>query len=317
MPEEVAIIGAGVAGLTCGVQFAERGRPTRILAEEIGTRITSAAAGAIWFPYDAEPAEAVIAWSLETYEVLRGLCDVPGSGVSMIELRSFARAGELEIPDWAESLGAARLPRALVPGCFMSGYTLEVPLTDTTLYLDYLTARFRQAGGEIESGIHFDALGEVPADFSLVVNCSGVGAGPLVPDLAVEPHRGQVVVVPPVAQSYAVVCDDPPLMYAIPRANDCVFGGTNEVSDQREPDAAETAAIVAECSRVLGIEPPTILRERVGLRPFRRGGICLRADRLGDGRRVIHNYGHGGSGFTLSWGCARAVLDLAGTLPLS
>ncbi len=312
MPEQVAIIGAGVAGLTCGVFFAERGQPTRILAEEMGPRITSAAAGAIWFPYDAEPAEAVIAWSLETFEVLRELCAVPGSGVSMLELRSFARAGELEIPPWATSLGACRLPRALVPACFMSGYTLDVPLTDTTLYLDYLAARFRQAGGEIESGIRFAALEEVSGDFSLVVNCTGIGAGPLVPDPELEPHRGQVVIVPKIAQSHAVVCDDPPLMYAIPRANDCVFGGTNEISIDRAPDPTATAAIVAECSRVLEMIPPTILGERVGLRPFRRSGICLRAEQLRDGRRVLHNYGHGGSGFTLSWGCARAVFDLSG-----
>ena len=109
----------------------------------------------------------------------------------------------------------------------------------------------------------------------------------------------------------AIVCDDPPLMYVIPRAGDCVFGGTNELSSDREPDPATTAAIVAECSRVLEIEPPTVLGERVGLRPFRRAGVCLRADRLRDGRRVIHNYGHGGSGFTLSWGCAEAVFDVA------
>ena len=300
--------------MTCGVVFAECGYCTSIFAEESGPRITSAAAGAIWFPYDAEPANAVIAWSLETFDILRELSDTPGSGVSMIELRSFARAGDLEIPPWAFSLGARRLAAALLPVCFTTGYTLLVPLMDTTIYLDYLAARFRRAGGEIQVGVHLDRLDEVNRDCSLLINCTGVGAKTLVPDPEVEPHRGQVAIVPRTPQSHAVVCDGPPLMYAIPRSNDCVFGGTNELSADPDPDPGTTARIIAECSRVLEIEPPKVLRECVGLRPFRRTGICLRADQLRGGRRVIHNYGHGGSGFTLSWGCAHAVLALAGTV---
>ena len=313
MCERVAIVGAGVSGLTCGVVFAERGHRTSIIAEESGPPITSAAAGAIWFPYDAEPADAVIAWSLETFNILRELSGTPSSGVSMLELRSFARAGELEIPPWAFSLGARRLAPALLPACFTSGYMLVVPLTDTTIYLDYLAARFRRAGGEIQVGVHLDRLDEVNRDCSLLINCTGIGAKTLVPDADVEPHRGQVAIVPKTPQGHAVVCDDPPLMYAIPRTNDCVFGGTNELSADLDPDPGTTARIMAECSRVLKIDPPKVLRECVGLRPFRRTGICLRADQLRDGRRVIHNYGHGGSGFTLSWGCAHAVLALAET----
>lgn len=229
----------------------------------------------------------------------------------MIEQRAFTRAGELEIPAWAISLGARRLPAAEIPRIFTSGYTLEVPLTDTTRYLPYLRTRLRNAGGEIEGGIHYENLEAAPAGFSLVVNCSGVGARTLRPDPEVEPHRGQVVLVAGIPQQHAVVCDELPLMYAIPRAGDCVFGGSNDLSADRIPDPATSARIVAECSRALEMAPPPILRERVGLRPFRRSGVCLRADRLRDGRRVIHNYGHGGSGFTLSWGCARAVLALA------
>ena len=139
--ESVAIIGAGVSGLTSGVLLAEAGYRARIFAEEIGPSTTSAAAAAVWFPYDAEPAEAVIAWSLETFTVLQGLCRDPASGVSMIDLRQFSRAGELEIPAWALSLGARRLPANSIPKSFTSGFALQVPLLNTTRYLDYLTER--------------------------------------------------------------------------------------------------------------------------------------------------------------------------------
>jgi D-amino-acid oxidase len=237
----------------------------------------------------------------------------------MIELRTFSRSGEIQIPEWAIALGASVIPTeveeslTVLPAAFKSGFSMNVPLTDTTIYLDYLTNRFLNAGGGINPNVRFETLEEVSREFDLVINCSGIGAKLLVPDAELEPHRGQVAIVSKIDLPCAVVCDDLPLMYAIPRANDCVFGGTNELSDNYEPDPAATSRIVAECSRVLDVPAPKILAERVGLRPFRKSGICLRADRLRDGRTVIHNYGHGGSGFTLSWGCAQQVFDFAQT----
>jgi D-amino-acid oxidase len=152
----------------------------------------------------------------------------------------------------------------------------------------------------------------VDTKFDLVINCAGIGAGELVQDADLEPHRGQVAFVPRIeGLSCAVVCDDAPLMYAIPRTNDCVFGGTNDLSSNLAVDPSTTDRIVAECSRVLKINKPNVLAERVGLRPFRRSGLRLERDRLHAGRTVIHNYGHGGAGFTLSWGCAREVLEAA------
>ena len=99
-------------------------------------------------------------------------------------------------------------------------------------------------------------------------------------------------------------------MYSIPRTNDCVFGGTNEISEDLVADSATTAAIMSECCAVLKVAPPRIIATRVGLRPYRKSGVRVEADRTADGRALIHNYGHGGAGFTLSWGCARSVLDL-------
>jgi glycine/D-amino acid oxidase-like deaminating enzyme len=61
----------------------------------------------------------------------------------------------------------------------------------------------------------------------------------------------------------------------------------------------------------LDLAPEREIGARVGLRPYRPGGFVLRADRLPGGKPLIHNYGHGGSGYTLSWGCAEQAADLA------
>jgi D-amino-acid oxidase len=314
MAERIAIIGAGVSGLTCGVLFAERGCRTAIFAKEVGQQTTSGAAAAVWFPYHVEPAERVIPLALETYQVLLDLARFPETGVSIIESRQFLRTGEIEIPNWAIPLGASVIPSEVEGSLksFKSGFSLRVPLMDTTIYLDYLANRFRKAGGEINANVRFEKLEDVDANFELVINCVGIGARELVQDVDLEPHRGQVAIMPRIeGLSCAIVCDDEPLMYAIPRANDCVFGGTNEVGDNLAADPATTVQIVAECCHVLNIDEPRVIAERVGLRPFRKSGVRLERDRLRDGRTVIHNYGHGGAGFTLSWGCAREVLDAA------
>jgi len=310
MAQTIAVVGAGVSGLTCAVLFAERGYRTTILAEEVGTSTTSAAAAAMWYPYDAGPSDKTIAWALETYRTLFGLARGARSGVSIIELRTFSRTGEIQIPEWALPLGARRLGSE-IPSAFVSGFALSVPLMDTTIYLDYLAQRFCKADGEIHPNKRFAKLEDVDRSFDLVVNCTGIGARTLAHDSELEPHRGQVAIVPKIDLPYAVVCDDSPLAYAIPRANDCVLGGTNDLSGDRTIDPAATARIVAECSRILERDKSDVLAERVGLRPFRRSGARVERAQLRDGRVVIHDYGHGGSGFTVSWGCAETVARIA------
>ncbi len=327
MRKRAAIIGAGVSGLTCGVVLAEHEWNVTIFADETGEQTTSAAAAAVWFPYDAEPADKIIPWSLITYERLRELARDSQSGVSMLELRQFTRAGEIAIPNWAKNLGAhsisvvpsenaspARTEGSLTtpgfPSTFTAGFALTVPLIDATIYLDYLAKRLRTAGGTIQSA-HISKVDEIPRDFDVIINCSGIGARDLVHDSDLEAHRGQVAIVPKIDLAQAIICNDAPLMYAIPRAHDCVFGGTNSICENREPSSADTTAIVSECSRVLGIDPPPVIAVKVGLRPFRNSGVRLELEKLGDGRSVIHNYGHGGAGFTLSWACAEEVRAIA------
>jgi D-amino-acid oxidase len=307
----VAIVGAGVSGLTSAILFAENGFETSVLAEQIGDETNSAAAAAIWYPYDVGPGAEVVRWALISYGRFLELARNPTSGVSLVELRVFSRLGAIAPPDWAQPFVTRALEAGEIPAAFVAGFSIHVPLIETTKYLAYLGKRLTDAGGTITGGKRFDRLEELEETFDLVVNCAGIGARDLVPDAAMEPHRGQVAIVAKFDLPYAVVCDDPPLMYAIPRSADCVFGGTNDISSDRQPDPAATARMVSECERVLGASNTSVLRERVGLRPCRKSGVRVAAETLRDGRPVIHNYGHGGAGFTLSWGCAQTILELA------
>ncbi len=58
------------------------------------------------------------------------------------------------------------------------------------------------------------------------------------------------------------------------------------------------------------LESAPVVRQFVGLRPLRAKGVRLEAEKASNGTIIIHNYGHGGSGITLSWGCAGEVADL-------
>ena len=268
---KIAIAGAGVAGLTCGVVLAERGHSVTIVASEIGP--ASRAAGAVWFPYDCEPAESVKAWALVTYERLCELALEADSGVSLIEFRCL----DVPVPEW--------VPTA-------------VPLMETPKYLDYLQRRFQ---GELRLGVTLQSLDELPGE--IIINCAGVGARELANDREVVPHRGQVLVVDKLDLP-AVLVHETSLAYAIPRSNDCILGGTNDESDDLQPRDDDTKRILDICRDYLGVTGQ-VNGVKVGLRPFRRSGIRLERD-----GRVIHNYGHGGSGFTVSWGCAEAVAAL-------
>jgi D-amino-acid oxidase len=60
----------------------------------------------------------------------------------------------------------------------------------------------------------------------------------------------------------------------------------------------------------LRVDPGLVIRTTVCLRPFREHGFLLRRDTYG-GKPVVHNYGHGGGGVSLSWGVASLAADLA------
>src|SRR4051795_9612006 len=143
-------------------------------------------------------------------------------------------------------------------------------------------------------------------DAPLVVNCSGLGSRALAGDPSTTPVRGQVVVEQWGLEEWWLAEDGP--TYVIPRTHDVVLGGTDDAGEwARTPSPEGAAAIVRRATALVPqVATARSLRHKVGLRPARPE---VRLERVGD---LIHCYGHGGAGVTLSWGCADEVADLAG-----
>jgi D-amino-acid oxidase len=149
-----------------------------------------------------------------------------------------------------------------------------------------------------------------------VVNATGLAARRLCDDAAVRPVRGQIVLVANPGLTESVRDQENPdgYTYVHPRAADVVLGGTFEPDEwDATPVAAACEAIRRRCAalvpRLAGAE---VLGYVAGLRPERGGGVRLEVDEYAAApARVIHNYGHGGAGVTLGWGCADRVVELA------
>lgn len=130
-------------------------------------------------------------------------------------------------------------------------------------------------------------------------------------DLTVYPIRGQTLLLdsPQITQGYM---NNHSFTYLFPRGDGLLISGVAEPNVwDLAIDARQSADILARCSQIKpSVAAARGLHQFVGLRPG-RGCVRLAAERLDENRTVIHNYGHAGIGYTLSWGCAEEVRRLA------
>lgn len=309
------VVGSGISGLTTAISLLEAGHEVLMVAAERAMATTSAVAAAVWFPTHVAPWERVSGWGAHTFDVLahQAAADVPG--VVMRESMSLYREWPGE-PGWTAAVGEVRPARSheLPPG-YRHGLRYAVPLAEMPRYLPWLEARVRTLGGQVTRR-QLRSLDEVGDGTDVVINCAGLGAGELVDDPSVYPVRGQVVRVGNPGLTMSVRDEDHPggRAYVHPRTEDCIVGGTlDEGQWDTRADPAVGAAILARCvDLVPALRDARVLDQVVGLRPGRPTVRLEESERLRSGTRVLHNYGHGGSGITLCWGCAREVTALVG-----
>lgn len=330
---DILVVGAGVIGLTTAICLAEAGLTVTVAAAEAPRQTTSMAAGALWGPHLVGKDDRIGRWADITRDRLAELA-APSIGANALGgivrtargIAATAAATEAagpEPPEYAAAGTVTRCEPAEVPDGYAIAWRMSAPLIAMPGYLDYLASRLSRAGGASVFAIKFGTLVDA-RDFAprarVIVNCAGYGARDLVGDRELVAVRGQAVVVRnPGLRDFFVGTGAAgwPLTYLFPHDDVVLLGGTEEVGlDSRVPDPATAARIIEACATIRPqLRDAAVLDHRVGLRPV-RPSVRLDAEQAADGVTVVHSYGHGGAGVTLSWGCAedatRLVLAVLG-----
>ncbi|MFN0729317.1 FAD-dependent oxidoreductase [Polaribacter gochangensis] len=309
--KSVTVIGCGIVGITTAIKLQEKGFKVTIIAKERFDKTLSSKVGAIWFPFEIHPKEKTNNWAALAYKEY--LLDVvTGNGVSFIPfITAYNKDSNTE---WTHLLPKNAVRKALVselPKGIETAFISTVPLAEPLLYLPYLFNRFSENGGIFKEQ-KIVSLQEASAVNSLVINCTGLGAKKLCNDDDLQPMRGQILrckkmEIPSCADSTKKGA----LSYVINRSEDCVIGGTDYENDwNTNVEINDTYLIINRLLQEgLSQKEPEIIEEIVGLRP-KRSAVRFEFDK--GFSNIFHNYGHGGAGFTVAWGCAIELAEIIG-----
>lgn len=311
----VVVLGSGVSGLTCAVALLESGsiHPSdlSIWTRDLG-RTASSVAPAFWFPFLVGPDARVLRWAEVAYARFVALAEDPATGIRLHEAFDLAR-GPIPRPWWAEVVPNVRpaAPASLPPG-FTHGWVFDAPIIDTRRYLPWLRGRIESAGVVLEIR-SIESWDEALEHHDVVINCTGLGARLLCNDRALVPIRGQLLHVADPGIDRVLLDEHEPgrMAYVVPRGDQLVLGGTISLEDEdADVRSSESQSIREQCA-VLDPRIATAhkIEDVVGIRPG-RDRVRLASETPRPGKLIVHDYGHGGAGVTLSWGCAADVVEL-------
>lgn len=319
----VCVIGAGVVGLSTAVCI-QQSIPESIVtvfADKFGDETLSSGAGGLFRPeisidFDTNKLRKWCRDSMDHFlEILKspdaskaGMQCVSGYHLTSSEKHAAQNSFLKEMVPVYRDLSEKELK--LFPSQYKNGIFFSTIITDCRYYLPWLTKKFKDAGGKIEIR-HISKFSELPENYDVIVNCTGLGARNLLSDDMLIPVRGQTIKVKAPWIKHFYYGDE---VYIVPGVDYITLGGVKDFGSWKmQVNPYQKQFIFDKCVELVpSLQNAEVFCDWVGLRPYRPS---LRLDTSiiqCDGKyyAVVHNYGHGGHGVTLSWGTAKHATEL-------
>ena len=318
----VAIVGAGIIGMTNAVCLLEKGFFVTIFTKDEPLSTNSDAAVANWFTSD-DSKPLLQLFCLESISKFSKLMEIEGprSGVQRIPLILYFKSKEdFEQSVWSReslkklvNLTDAPPDRAEVPG-FPFAVLIHNFLIHPAIYRPYMLKKFTKLGGKLKNK-KVNALSELINDYDIVINSAGWEAEFLTKDPDVYPIRGQteIMEIPKNLGDYSLNVEgiDAYVVFR-PLTKDCVIGTTYQVGDSgSEVRESDKRAIVEKISKFFPYVSGVKTTSKAGVR-CGRSDVRIETEKVnnnnGEEKLIIHCYGHGGSGYSASFGTAEEVV---------
>ncbi|OAX82618.1 hypothetical protein ACJ72_03025 [Emergomyces africanus] len=334
--QTIVVIGAGIIGVSSALTLLETLPPLKyhiLLVSEffstdgLNPSYPTTLAGAHYRPIPATTPqlkyEALLAKS--TYKRFKNLAaEHPEYGVKFMEGIDYvsgdaASSYQALLPEYVDIDGFRVLEPNERPEGVEFGARYETYTIDPEVYMVHLLRRFKLAGGEVQrmrlKSVEeaFDIRGN--GKVKIVINCTGFG----IDDPKSFIIRGQTCLVSnPCDKTITQQNADGTWSFLIPRPlnGGTVVGGTKQPNDWNpEPSLAVRDQLLKNAAKLY---PPVVnkqgkfdvIRDIVGRRPAREGGMRLELEALAGSRNIVHAYGAAGRGVELSWGVAEEVLKM-------
>ncbi|KAK9891817.1 hypothetical protein WA026_016615 [Henosepilachna vigintioctopunctata] len=324
---KICVLGSGVIGLTTAIELRKEFRNSSIdiIADAFYSGTTSFVAAGLFLPIESNSGgsvERTSAWVKDSYnywENIRALSESEEIGIRHLSGHILLNRSYNEESKALESLIPELRPLSeeelkFWPGNWKYGKYCTTLQIDPSRYLKWALYKVKELNINIIQRKITDFGQLTDGNYDVIANCTGIGAKVLCEDNELFALRGQVSLVKaPWVKNFVLDGNDCDT-YIIPSFDNIVLGGCRHFESYNlAPNHYDALSMREKCEHLIpSLKNATLVEHKVGLRPFR---LVTRVEQeykpcSGRNMKIVHNYGHGGSGITLAPGTSLNAVQL-------